>query len=91
LASGCATDRQRLAAAEEAKATETMIAEAIEIGKRQTPFPPFPAECRGTIRTGVVGADRVDVALLKQDRAVSRANETMAACARLYDKLREAK
>lgn len=88
LASGCATDRARLASAEQAKARLGALDEAAAIGAEAEPLPPQPAECRQKVSSGVRGGDRVDVALVKQDRALGRANALLAACAEFYDRAR---
>lgn len=88
LASGCATDRARLAAAEQAKAQLGAIDEAATLGAASEPLPPQPPDCRQKVGSGVRGEDRVDVALVKQDRALGRANALLAACAQFYEGVR---
>ncbi len=58
-----------------------LIDKAIAAGQ----IPPYPAACRELVRTGVLAGDRLDVALLKADRALGRANAKIKACAEWYD------
>jgi hypothetical protein len=89
LVSSCATDRNRLSAVEQIKAQDAVIAELIRINAKKVPIPSQPPECRGPVRSGATEADRVDVALIKQDRALGKANATLAACAALYDRIKK--
>ena len=50
--------------------------------------PPFPEDCRALSRAGVQRGDRLDVALLKVDRALMRQNMRTTRCAQWYDQLR---
>jgi len=77
-----------LAAVESAKATDAALAQAIEIGGRVATLPSQPPACKGPVRSGVAPDDRVDAALIKQDRALTKANATLASCAKLYEKIR---
>jgi hypothetical protein len=90
-ASGCATDLDHIRAAEEAKATDLVIAEAIALGAQQVELPKQPRRCYGPIRSGAMPEDRADAALLKQDAALTQANALLAACAKLYEELRKSK
>ena len=87
-ASSCATDRERIAAAEAEKANVSIIDEAISIGATSEPIPPAPPQCSGPVRAGVSPDDRADVALVRQDAALTRANSTLAACAAFYEGVR---
>jgi len=51
-------------------------------------LPPLPEDCRALSRAGVQEGDRLDVALLKIDRALTRQNMRTTRCAEWYDQLR---
>lgn len=51
-------------------------------------LPSLPDDCRVLSRAGVREGDRLDVALLKADRALSRQNGRTTRCADWYDQLR---
>jgi len=51
-------------------------------------LPALPEDCRFLTRAGVQEGDRLDVALLKIDRALSRQNARITRCAEWYDQLR---
>lgn len=51
-------------------------------------LPALPADCRALSRAGVREGDRLDVALLKIDRALTRQNMRTTRCAEWYDQLR---
>jgi len=51
-------------------------------------LPPLPKDCRALSRAGVQAGDRLDVALLKIDRALARQNMRTTRCAEWYDQLR---
>lgn len=75
---GCATsERARLADAKRAQAaaeaTRAAITEAAKV-------PDKPEDCRINERSGVKLGDRLDVALLKTDRALGRANARIDRC-----------
>ncbi|MBT1154393.1 hypothetical protein J1C56_02180 [Aminobacter anthyllidis] len=75
---GCITsDRARLADAKRAQvaaeATRAAIQEAAKV-------PEKPADCRIKERSSVKLGDRLDVALLKTDRALGRANARIDRC-----------
>lgn len=92
---GCGTDRALKRASEAAaKAAEaSSTARALEVAQEASKqsLPPLPAYCRERERTGVQGSDGADIALVKSDRAVGRANARTDACARWYDKTVEAR
>lgn len=69
------------AAAEQVAATVAAVA----------PLPENPTECAVKERSGVRLDDRLDVALVKTDQALSRANSRSARCDNWYKKLREAR
>ncbi|MFB9340587.1 hypothetical protein ACFFTN_01545 [Aminobacter aganoensis] len=75
---GCATgDRARLSAAKQAEATAQATRNALQEAAK---VPDKPADCRSTERSGVKLNDRLDIALVKTDRALSRANARIARC-----------
>ncbi len=51
-------------------------------------LPPLPEDCRLLSRAGVQRGDRLDVALLKVDRALALQNMRSTRCAQWYDQLR---
>lgn len=51
-------------------------------------LPVLPDDCDVLSRAGVREGDRLDVALLKFDRALSRQNARTARCAEWYEQLR---
>ncbi|MEH6521244.1 hypothetical protein [Sulfitobacter sp.] len=51
-------------------------------------LPPLPEDCRALSRAGVQEGDRLDVALLKIDRALTRQNMRTTRCAEWFDQLR---
>lgn len=52
-------------------------------------LPAYPADCRKTERTGVRAGEPLDLALLRADQALGRANARLARCGRWYDTLRD--
>lgn len=79
---GCGTDLAgRLGAAEGDKARADLVDEALSAGA----LPDLPADCRLAERSGVVTGDRLDVALLKAERALGRQNARGDRCAAFYD------
>ena len=65
----------------ETGATETVIAQTAAM-------PPLPPDCRKRERSGVVAGDRIDVALIKTDTALTAANNRVTRCAAWYDETR---
>ncbi len=51
-------------------------------------MPPLPEDCRTLSRASVQEGDRLDVALLKIDRALTRQNMRTTRCAEWFDQLR---
>ncbi|WP_202306361.1 hypothetical protein [Mesorhizobium sp. L-8-10] len=84
--SGCASNRALLGNAMAGKAGATIAAEAIEEGRE---VPDIPADCRRTEAGGVSLGDRLDVALVKTDRALGRANARVLRCAAWHDDYRK--
>lgn len=85
LLTGCATAESRLATAARTQAQADLTDEALAVSRR---LPPQPADCRAQERSGVQVGDRLDVALLKTDRALGRANARVVRCAEWHDELR---
>jgi len=73
--SACTTVDERLQAA----ATK---AGAIEATKQ---LPRYPDDCRSEERSGVRSGEPLDVALLRTDGALGRANARVKRCSRWYD------
>lgn len=51
--------------------------------------PELPADCRILEQSGVRVGDRLDVALLKSERALGRANARVERCAEFYDSIHQ--
>ncbi|MEP3892493.1 MAG: hypothetical protein ABJN52_00640 [Litorimonas sp.] len=51
-------------------------------------LPPLPADCRKHARSGIKEGDRLDVALLKADDALTRQNARTTRCADWYEGVR---
>lgn len=51
-------------------------------------LPDLPADCREEERSGVTLSDRLDVAVLRGDQALTRANQRVRRCAGWHDDLR---
>jgi hypothetical protein len=82
---GCATADQRIAAAARTKAEAGLVQTAIEAARH---VPGIPDDCRTRERSGVAMGDRLDVALLKTDRALGRANARVERCAAWHDQFK---
>lgn len=79
----CTTDSAgRLGRAAATSAKAGLTEQAIAAG-RQTAA--LPADCRLRERSGVQAGDRLDIALVKTDRALGRANDRVARCAAWHD------
>lgn len=83
----CQTADGRLAAAGRTQADARLVEQALEAGRD---LPPLPADCRKAERSGVRDGDRLDVALVKTDQALGRANARVRRCAAWHDGLRKA-
>lgn len=81
----CQTAEGRLAAAGRTQAEASLVEQALEASRVS---PPLPADCRKRERSGVADGDRLDVALVKTDQALGRANARVARCAAWHDGLR---
>lgn len=80
---GCTGDSAlRLNAAGKAKADAGLVDQALASGRA---WPNLPHDCRERERSGVAPGDRLDVALVKTDAALGRANDRVARCAGWYD------
>lgn len=78
---GCATN-DRLERLRDASAEQAVAALPVEL-------PDLPPDCRLRARSGVVEGDRLDVALLKTDQALSRQNGRTKRCSAWYETLRD--
>jgi hypothetical protein len=78
--SACQTDRER------AKLAGEKLGEA---AAKSQPDPGLPNDCRRRERSGVQFGDPLDVALLKTDQALGRANSRVARCANWHDTFRQ--
>ncbi len=91
-AAGCATDKARLGKAAREKAKADVQSDTIDLAEQERvasrALPALPAECRKRERSGVDLGERVDVALLKTDQALTRANKRTVNCAAWYDTLK---
>ena len=82
----CTTvNQERLNQAARDQAEAGQVRQAIDSTMQ---LPQQPDDCRRRERSGVVQEDRLDVALLKTDRALSRANGRVQRCAQWYEDLR---
>ncbi len=77
---GCAHD-DRMGAAARAGAEAGLVGQAIAA---TSGLPELPPDCRLAERSGVDEGDRLDVALVKTDAALGRANARVGRCARWY-------
>lgn len=70
------------------KANADLVGQAIDQAAVQRAasrlLPDQPSECGHYVRSGVEASDRQDVAIVKTDVALGRANARGAACARWY-------
>ena len=79
----CGTDSAaRLGRAAEAGAKAGLVDQALGAGRAADPL---PADCRIRERSGVVAGERLDIALIRTDRALGRANDRVARCAAWHD------
>ncbi|WP_420415142.1 hypothetical protein [Roseibium sp.] len=69
---------------------------AIEAGARlgqaaaqENPDPALPGDCRRRERSGVQEGEPLDVALIKTDQALGRANARVQRCAKWHDTFRQ--
>ena len=83
--SACVTAEERLGAAGRMKAEADLVDTAI---RALRPLPDMPADCTAREASGVRKGDRLDVALVKTDRALGRANARVRRCATWYGELK---
>lgn len=87
--SGCGTaDQARLDQSARTTAQAGQVGDAITAARA---LPDQPADCRRTERSGVQPGDRLDVALVKTDQALGRANQRTTRCADWYATLQAAR
>ena len=88
---GCADGRFIQAERERASAEQVQKALSVADEERRIgrTLPEYPDACRRTYRSGVKDGDRLDAALVKTDRALSRANGQIRECAGWYDEVRK--
>lgn len=60
-------------------------ADLVDEALAAAPLPDLPPDCRLREASGVALGDRLDVALLKSERALGRANGRVGRCAAYYD------
>lgn len=83
---GCAAGRIAESAGQRAAAQQ--VGEVVRIASQ---LPANPADCKLKERSGVLLSDRLDVALVKTDQALTRANARITRCDAWFNKLREAR
>lgn len=87
----CGTSKARINAAAVAKAQaeeDIKTQELIEQAKALRQLPDAPAVCGIRVKTGVVAGDRLDVIALKQDAALTKANDRIVNCAAFWTKIK---
>lgn len=82
--SACASAGDRLGNARGEQERADLVDEALA----RPPLPDLPADCRRAEASGVKVGDRLDVALLKSERALGAANARVGRCAGFYDEVR---
>lgn len=83
---GCAAGRIAESAGQRAAAQQ--VGEAVRVASK---LPENPADCKLKERSGVLLSDRLDVALVKTDQALTRANARVTRCDTWFTRLREAR
>lgn len=86
LLTACESNKEALARALAEQRAADQVAAAIEAGKV---IPEIPADCRRKEASGVTVGERLDVALLKAERAIQRGNARIERCAAWQDEYRE--
>lgn len=83
----CATDdkQSRINNAASEKAKSEQVGKSLEVANE---LPDQPADCRIVEKSSVINGDRLDVALLKTDKALTKANNRVRRCYTWYDNLR---
>ena len=90
LLTGCATnDESRINFAGASKADASIGVQALEIlnNIKEPQIPKLPSDCSQREKSGVKVKDRQDVALLKTDRALGKANDRVIRCSSWYTAL----
>lgn len=81
---GCATSNQtRINEAAKTKVAADLVDQALTAARQKDPL---PGDCRVWQRSGVKDGDRLDVALLKTDQALTQANLRVRRCADWYER-----
>ena len=75
---GCGTNKNRVIGAAKSSGE-------VEASKK---LAEYPSDCRKTSRSGVRIGERLDVALLRTDQALTRQNNRTKRCAAWYDELK---
>lgn len=83
FSSGCEHLDKRLVQASRTAAEAGLVDQALAIRSH----PALPADCRIREQSGVKAGDRLDIALLKSERALGRANARVERCADFYEKV----
>ena len=79
--SACVSAGERLGQARSDEARADLVDEALGVAA----LPDLPADCRLREASGVKVGDRLDVAVLKSERALGRSNDRVTRCAGFYD------
>jgi len=77
-----------LSACETADDQLTLAARKTGLTAATSHLPDYPENCRKRERSGVRPGEPLDVALLRTDKALGRANARVARCGRWYDTLK---
>jgi hypothetical protein len=87
---GCADDRFARAAVTTANDGQVGAALSVADEERRIgrTLPAYPTGCRSIHRSGVATGDRLDLALVKTDRALARANGQIRECAGWYEEIK---
>lgn len=87
---GCADGR--FVAAEWERVSAEQVSKALSVANEERrigrTLPEYPDGCRRSHSSGVKIGDRLDAALLKTDRALTRANGQIRECAGWYDEMK---
>lgn len=91
--SACETNKQRIQKAAAQKANAEAVGPALDLLKTERAqannLPMLPIDCKRLERSGVAEGDRLDVALVKTDKALTRANGRVGRCADWHANLRK--
>lgn len=91
FSTSCTSDKelkQAIAEAEAAKAQVEAVKRAAMIAAKQAELPSYPEECREKERSGIVGSDKADAALIKADAALERYSDKQDQCAGWYENVK---